>query len=349
MPRDVTLHAVAEAAGVSLATASRALAGTGRVSAQTVATVRRAAAELGYRVDPIARALRAGSTRIVGMIVPVIGNPFFAQLVDAVEQRLHEEGFELLLADSHGELAEEARRLAVFDDRRVDGILAVPSDRRRSGPALAGAGSPVVQVDRTSEGSATDAVGVDNQVGMRLALEHVGDRGARTLTYVGADDVTSNGVERFEAFSGLIDRMPFEAYAPIRGEFSVASGAAAADELVGRGALPDAVVTASDLIAFGLVARLREHGVVIPRDVLVTGFDGIPFAEIFSPGLTTVAQPVDAIAADAIGFLLARMRGDDSPVRRSLLAPTLVVRGSTTRDDGPVGTARGRSGTRRER
>ncbi|HWT32407.1 MAG TPA: LacI family DNA-binding transcriptional regulator [Microbacterium sp.] len=329
MPRDVTLHAVAAAAGVSLATASRALAGTGRVSPATIETVRRAAADLGYRVDPIARALRAGSSRIVGMIVPVIGNPFFAQLVDAVEQRLHEEGFELLLADSHGELAEEARRLAVFGDRRVDGILAVPADRRRSGVALAGAGAPVVQVDRTSEGSTADSVGVDNEMGMRLVLEHLRERGARSIAYVGADDVTSNGLARSTAFGSLVEGMPFEASAPIRGEFSVATGMAAADDILARGTLPDAVVAASDLIAFGLVARLRAHGVVVPRDVLVTGFDGIPFADLVSPGLTTVAQPLDAIAADAIGFLMARIRGDTSAARRSLVAPTLVVREST--------------------
>ena len=102
MDSTVTLSDVAAKAGVSIATASRALAGKPRVSREMIDRVRAVAAELGYRVDPVARALREGSSRLVGMIVPVIGIPFFAQLVDAIEEELGHAGFELLLADSHG-------------------------------------------------------------------------------------------------------------------------------------------------------------------------------------------------------------------------------------------------------
>jgi DNA-binding LacI/PurR family transcriptional regulator len=330
--RTVTLLDVAEAAGVSIATASRALAGKERVSRNTVERVRAVASELGYRVDPIARALREGSTRIIGMIVPVIGNPFFAQLVDAVEEQVHAAGFELLLADSHGFVTEEARRLTVFGERKVDGVAIVPSDRITSLAALRTLPRTVavVQIDRSTGASAADFVGVDNEIGVGLALQHLAERGARSVVFAGSDDITSNGAERWEAFQREIGRSGLTAGEAIRGEFSIASGAAAADALLSRGALPDAVVAGSDLIAIGLLSRLREAGIHAPDDVLVTGFDGTELSQIYAPSITTVVQPVEAIARDAIAYLVGRIQGAESALRNSRIAPTLRIGESTT-------------------
>jgi LacI family transcriptional regulator len=332
--RSVTLQDVAQAAGVSIATASRALAGKDRVSRNTVERIRAVAAELGYRVDPIARALREGSTRIIGMIVPVIGNPFFAQLVDAVEAEVHRAGFELLLADSHGFVTEEARRLMVFGERKVDGVAIVPSDRIASLAALRALppNIAVVQLDRSAGVSAADFVGVDNAHGIRLVVDHLVDRGVRTVAFAGSDDITSNGAERWDAFQREVARTGLEMVATTRGEFSIASGRAAAADLSGRRRpLPDAIVTGSDLIAIGLVAGLREAGVRVPDDVLVTGFDGTELSEIYAPSITTVVQPVGGIARDAITYLVGRIQGSDAPVRNSRIAPELRVGQSTTR------------------
>ncbi len=333
MPRTVTLLDVAEAAGVSIATASRALAGKDRVSRNTIERVRAVAGELGYRVDPIARALREGSTRIIGMIVPVIGNPFFAQLVDAVEEQVHAADFELLLADSHGFVSEEARRLRVFGERKVDGVVIVPSDRITS---LAGIrtlpqGIAVVQVDRSTGTAAADFVGVDNDAGIRMVLEHLARVGARTVAFAGSDDITSNGVERWDAFQREVARAGLTAAEPFRDEFSIPSGTAAAEAFLARGPLPDAIVAGSDLIAIGLIARLRESGVRVPEDVLVTGFDGTELSQIYSPSITTVVQPVAGIAGDAVSYLVGRIQGADAPIRNSRIAPTLRIGASTTR------------------
>jgi len=333
MSRSVTLLDVAEAAGVSIATASRALTGKDRVSRNTVERVRAVASELGYRVDPIARALREGSTRIIGMIVPVIGNPFFAQLVDAVEEQVHAAGFELLLADSHGYVTEEARRLQVFGERKVDGVAIVPSDRIASLPALRAlpAGLAVVQLDRSAENAAADFVGVDNEAGFRLLFDHLVDQGVRSVVFAGSDDITSNGAERWDAFQREVQRTGLESGEPYRGEFSIHSGSEAAAALVARRALPDAIVAGSDLIALGLIAGLREHGVRVPEDVLVTGFDGIELGQIYSPSITTVVQPVDGIARDAITYLVGRIQGTESAIRNSRIAPTLRPGRSTQR------------------
>jgi DNA-binding LacI/PurR family transcriptional regulator len=303
------------------------------VSRNTVERVRAVASELGYRVDPIARALREGSTRIIGMIVPVIGNPFFAQLVDAVEEQVHRSGFELLLADSHGFVSEEARRLTVFGERKVDGVVIVPSDRIASvaGLRTLPAGTALVQVDRSTGTSAADFVGVDNEAGLRLAIDHLLEVGIASIAFAGSDDITSNGLERWEAFQRIVSDAPARVDAPFRGEFSIASGVQAAEQLLSRRRLPDAIVAGSDLIAVGLVSRLREAGVRVPDDVLVTGFDGTELSQIYSPSLTTVVQPVEGIATDAIAYLVGRIQGAESAVRQSRIAPTLRIGQSTTR------------------
>ncbi|MFD0790268.1 LacI family DNA-binding transcriptional regulator [Microbacterium insulae] len=329
----VTLSDVAAEAGVSIATASRALAGKPRVSQEMIVRVREVAAKLGYRVNPVARALREGSSRLIGMIVPVIGIPFFARLVDAIEDELNRSGYELLLADSHGFVEEENRRLQVFRDRRVDGIIVIPSDRKASGPVLRSVSAeiPLVEVDRATAKPLADFVGVDNEVGMRLIIEHLRDRQVKTLGYAGGDDASSNGVERFASVQRLAGDNDISVTSAFRSEYSIAAGAAAADALLASGVLPDAIVAGSDQIAVGLIARLREHGFEVPRDTLVTGFDGGELADVFWPTLTTAVQPVSAIAADAVSFLVSRINEGEGAFRRNLLAPELQIGASTTR------------------
>lgn len=294
--------------------------------------VRAIAEDMGYRANPAARALRQGQTRLVGMIVPVIGIPFFAQLVDAVEAELSRAGLELLLADSHGFVEEEAGRLRVFRDRRVDGIVLIPSDRHSSSTAmrvLAGE-VPVVQIDRATDRALTDFVGVDNSAGMSLIVEHLAALGVTSLGYAGTDDASSNGVERRAAVEKLAAVHGMSLLSSHDSEYSIAAGVAAADGFLARGLLPDAIVAASDQIAVGVISRLRERGYTVPKDVLVTGFDGGELASVFWPTLTTVVQPVDAIAADTVAFLVSRMAGDAGAVRTTQLAPALQIGESTS-------------------
>ncbi|MFT4285125.1 MAG: substrate-binding domain-containing protein [Protaetiibacter sp.] len=266
------------------------------------------------------------------MIVPVIGNPFYAQLVDAVEEELGLAGFELLLADSHGRLEEETRRLRVFGDRRVDGVVVVPAQHDGSADALRTLpdGLAVVQVDRFTDRAIADFVGVDNEVGLRLVLDHLVELGVRSVAFAGSDQVTSSGVERWEMFHRLAEQRDLRTMPGFRRDFSIASGAAAADAFLAAGELPDAIVAGDDLIAVGLIARLRERGVGVPDRLLVTGFDGSELSTVCWPTLTTVVQPVQAIARDAVGVLVDRMRGATGPFRRNLVAPTLRLGVSTT-------------------
>lgn len=328
----IRLKDVADAAGVSVPTASRALTGRGRISAETAERVNEVAERLGYHVNESARALREGRIRTVGVVVPVISNPFFSQIIQSIEAELEAHGFEMLVADSHGEVDREARRLRMLLARDVEGIIVIPSDAEHSGEALRGvaASTPLVQLDREVEGLDSSFVGVDNQAGMDLLVDHVVARGARSVMLVGADRTTSVGRERQLAFAAAAERAGVRVHRPILDRFTVEFGERAGRRLAARRALPDAVLAGDDLIAVGLVRSLAAHGIGVPDQVMVTGFDGTILSEISDPALTTVRQPFEALSREAVRLLLdARSRTPDEPRTHRRVRPALVVRRST--------------------
>ena len=329
----VTLVDVAHAAGVSIATASRALTGKNRVSKQTIAHVTSVAAQLGYRVNVFGRALREGTNGTIGVVVPVVGNPFYGQLVHSLEEELQKHGLELVIADSHGEVDREQSRMRMLVDRRVEGIVVVPADAHLSAAALSDTEQsvPVVQLDRRVPGAAADFVGIDNRAAMQAIVAHLVEQGATSIVLVGADDTTSAGTERRLAFEEAVQASALACAEPVLDRFTLEFGEQAAARLVRRGPLPDAVVCGDDLIAAGFVSGLKRAGVRVPEDVLVTGFDGTMLADVCDPRLTTIVQPFAALAAAAVDALVSRGdRSADAPVL-SLLAPHLRVAESTSR------------------
>jgi LacI family transcriptional regulator len=333
----IRLKDVASAAGVSLTTASRALTGRGRISSETVDRVTQVAERMGYQAHEIGRALREGSIRTVGVVVPVLSNPFFSQIVQFIEAELEASGFEMLVADSHGEVDREARRLRMLVAREIEGIIVIPSDAKSSAEALrrVASGTPVVQLDRQVDGLESSFVGVDNQVGMDLLVDHVVARGARSVALVSADRTTSVGRERQTAFAAAATRAGVSAHRPILDRFTLEFGERAGHLLAARRSLPDAVVAGDDLIAVGVIRGLTAHGIDVPGQILVTGFDGTILSEVSAPPLTTVRQPFEALSREAVQLLLNAREAPDGDARvHRRVAPELVVRGSTAIDVG---------------
>ncbi|MCE5190996.1 MAG: LacI family transcriptional regulator [Actinomycetia bacterium] len=327
-----TIRDVAQRAGVSVATASRVLTGSRKVSPILAERVNEAAAALDYRHNAVARALRRGHTNTVGMIVPEIGNPFFPAIVEAVERRLQGTGRDLFLCDAQQDVAIERHRVHALIARQVDGLIIVPVSATASRAALADIpGSvPVVQVDRFVEEFAADWVGVDDELGIGLAVEHVASRGAHTIAFVSAALESSSALQRHEGFERAIARLGLPSDFPrLLGTYRAEWGRAAAIELLHSGALPDAVVCGNDEIAVGVLGEFRRRQVHVPDRVLVTGFDDIRFAALADPPLTTVRQPHEQLAAECIRLLDARLADPQTPVQRTAIAPTLVIREST--------------------
>ncbi|MGW1681975.1 LacI family DNA-binding transcriptional regulator [Saccharopolyspora sp. NPDC002376] len=330
----MTIADVAERAGVSTATVSRALTGSRPVAAETVRRVQRAAAELGYSVNSIGRALRSNRTDTIGMVVPSISNPFFTSLVENVEHALGGSGKQLFLCDARSDPTIEAERLRSLVARNVDGIIVSPTHGVDSSPAVleAARAVPLVQLDRYVRGTSTDWVGVDDVAAMRLVVDHVHAAGARSAAYVGSLLTNSSTERRLAGFQQRAEALRMTVYEDwiLLGEYSIAWGEESLARLAGGGRMPDVIVCADDLIALGVTRACRTHAIKVPDDVQVTGYDNIEFARLGEPPLTTVDQPRKKIAAEAVR-LLAAADGSEAaePLAHIALVPNLVVREST--------------------
>ncbi|WP_017539669.1 LacI family DNA-binding transcriptional regulator [Nocardiopsis halophila] len=328
----VTIKDVAERAGVSVATASRALSGGRGVRPANRERVLRAARELDYEPNAVAAALRSRTTNSIGIVVPRISNPFFATLVEAVEREAARGGRGLLLAASQYDPGVEEAQLRSLLDRRVDALIAVPCHREHSRAAIEAAGRrvPTVQLDLCLDGGGGSWVGVDSEAGILASVEHLVAAGARTLAYVGSEPTDSSAQARLDGFRGAAPLCPGGAERVLLGDFSLDWGHTAARRLLERpGALPEGIVCGNDTIALGVLRELARGGVDVPGRVMVTGFDDIPFAELAEPPLTTVRQPQEQLAAEAVRTLTDRLGGGAEPHRRVAIAPELVIRGTT--------------------
>jgi LacI family transcriptional regulator len=327
----VTIHDVAQAAGVSVSTASRALSGRRKVSPEARRAVLAASERLGYRANTVARSLRMRSTATIGMVVPGISNPYFPLLVEAVERTLSAAGRELLLCDSQNDVAVESARVDALLDRRVDGLLFIPCEREGSAETLrrACAQARVVQVDRYVDEVGVDFVGVDNRAAMVQVVAHLVAGGCRSFSFVSSVPSDSSAELRLRAYEDAVrNEFPDRAPDVLLGTYSLDWGREAARRLLDRPELPDAVVCGADVIALGVITALGEAGVRVPDQVSVTGFDDIAFAEISSPPLTTLRQPADAIGAMSVQLLYEGLSGVTGPQHVTLL-PRLIARGST--------------------
>jgi len=323
-----TLGAVAELAGVSSGTASQALSGNAPVSAAARDRVLAAAAELGYVVNGVARALRTRASLMLGMVVPEVSNPYFADLMAAIEDCCRVHGLAVLFGASANDSARELDYVHQFRERQVDGLLLVGAQETKRIEALLPAGYPVVAVDRVPEGWSHDLVAVDVRSGVELAVAHLVSLGHERLAFLGGQSAIGVAASRRDQFLRACEGRAIVT-AVSEGEFTLASGLLQAGEVLAAGDPPTAIVAANDLLALGAISAAQQRGIRVPEDLSVVGFDDSSIAGAVSPDLTTIHQPVEQIAAQAVAAVLSRI---ESPRRRRVakwLLPELVVRGST--------------------
>ncbi|MDQ4035274.1 MAG: LacI family transcriptional regulator [Chloroflexota bacterium] len=325
-----TIEDVAARSGVSTATVSRVLSGSAPARPETRERVLAAARELNYRPSGIARALKLRETRTLGLVVTDITNPFYPQLVRAVESAAHERGYGIVLANGGDDAARELEHLDLLIERRVDGIVIVSSRMtRRHAERLQGTPVPVVLVNDTVAGSGLPAVTTAHRRGARLAAEHLIGLGHRRIGHIGAPaDQAASGQRRRGVRDALRAAGLGEPLVAI-GDGGVTGGAHAAEALIAAGMT--GIVAYNDLTAIGALRALRRAGIGVPEQASVVGFDDIDLAAWTDPPLTTIRQPTDALGQWAVDHLLdllggAGEGGSDTPV---VLQPELVVRGST--------------------
>lgn len=332
----MSLSDVARLAGVSVATASLILRGVKRFSPEIERRVRRAAKELDYRPNRAARALRTGESQTIGVLAPNITNPFFPGLMKGLEAVARSHGYALLLMDTNESRDEERDAVLTLEAYGVDGIIWVPVaeevDQRPT--------APVVVVDRAMEGF--DSVRADHEMGGRLIARHALELGHRDVGYVAGPEELSSARARREGLMAALSaaglRVRWETFEP----FGTTLGPATTSRLAQREVT--VVLCGNDLQAIAVTRALRDLGLRVPNDVSVGGFDDIVFAQLHEPPLTTVRQPVAAIAEEALRLLLTRIQSPDLEARSVSLAVELCERASVTRV--PADTLTGPRGTR---
>jgi DNA-binding LacI/PurR family transcriptional regulator len=329
-----TIRQLAARTGLSPAAVSYALRGM-HVSAETEERVRLAAAELGYEVDPIARALAGGETAVVGLLVGSLADFWNQELVRAVQRELYAVDRGTLVADADGEPARElelARRLV---DRRVDGLVVVPVGGASGGWTAIADEIPLVTIGDALPGiAAAGEVVFDNKRGVEETLRHLGARGHRRIVVLSWAVETSPDRQAEQAVASSAVDLGLECDV-VACAYSLNGSRPLALELLRGPDRPTAIFCMSDSIAYGVYVACAELGLAIPGDVAVAGFGDHPISRLLAPPLTSTFWDVDQAAALATGFLLEAIgAGGAGETLREVIAPELVARTSTGDDAG---------------
>jgi LacI family transcriptional regulator len=337
----VTIADVARRAGVSTATVSRVLAGLGGARPATRARIEAAARDLGYRPSAIARSLKLRTTKTFGLIITDIENPYFPQLVRAVEDAAHRAGYALLLCNAADDPDRESLYLDLLVDRRTDGvIIAASSLGERHRAWLREASLPIVLVNTVARGVRLPSVASDNRDGGRLAGTHLVELGHRRLGALTAGQRNADAPLRLSGVQDAMVAAGLDAgsLAVVVGDPGVIGGETAMSEMLDRHPDVTGVVAYNDLMAIGALRAVRARGGRVPRDVSVIGFDDVDFAAYVEPPLTTITQSTAELGRLAVRQLIDRLPGEPARgpagaaarVASRIVVPVgLRIRGST--------------------
>ena len=348
--RPTTMQDVAVATGVSRSTVSRILSNAPLqvpVAQETRERVLAAARELGYRPNPLARALRGAPTMLLGAIVRDITDPFFAGAIEAISSAARARGYNIVLGLAHARATEAQELAAVLEARQVDGILVLGDmgDQPRLLADLAESDVPVVAMWQGTTLDLIPGVQVDNGLGIRTAMDHLLGLGHRRIAFIGGrllGDIRERQAAYIEAAPAILGQIPAGYVQHVAN--TPEGGEAALGALLRVSPRPTAIVVSTDTLAIGVLRAALLRGVRVPQELSVIGFDDIAMASVTVPSLTTVRMPIGPMAAEAIDLLVGSASGDGGEGARSradgasptseraivrVFPPSLVVRGST--------------------
>jgi len=333
MKKTASLVDVARRAGVNISTVSRTINQTGKIGLETQELVRKAMRELGYKPNRVARRLRTqtGKCHLLGLIIPNIQNPFFADLARGVEDVAYQHAFAVMLCNYDEDPKKQQFYLDVLQSESVDGII-LPAIHEKD-PAIVKVvqgGTPVVCVDRSLSGFALDRVEVDNLRGALDAVEHLIAKGHRRIGLIGGPTDSSTGRERLQGYktahanAGLALRPEYLRF----GDYKQESGRALAETLLALRQPPTAFFVCNNLMTIGALETICTRGLRIPKDVALVCFDELPLAAVFNPPLTVVRQPAYDVGKCAAELLFKRIDHPKAPTTSLKLLPELIVRKS---------------------
>ncbi|MCP1496129.1 LacI family kdg operon repressor [Pseudomonas migulae] len=325
----VTMLDVAEHAKVSKASVSRFI-GDDRalLSDATALRIEQAIAELGYRPNQMARGLKRGRTRLIGMLVADIRNPYSIAVMHGVETACRQHGYSLVVCNTDRDDEQECQHLALLRSYNIEGLIVNTLGHHRDALQELHSEMPLVLVDRKVEHLESDMVGLDNPQAVEIAIAHLEERGYRDVLMVSEPyDGTSSRIERAGSFKAQIAQR-----SALRGRLIETGNDLTAnlkDFLDSPGPGPKALFCANGIAALAATHALRELKCDLFEEIGLIALDDLDWYPLVGSGITALAQPTAEIGASAFECLLKRLRGDDGPVRTLDFSARLIVRGST--------------------
>jgi len=328
-PGKPTITDVARRAGVSKSLVSLVMRGADHVSPERRQAVNKAAAELGYRPNAMARSLVQRRTHLVGVMVSDLHNPFFADVVAGIQEQAARTGYKVLVNSGNRAAAREADAMETLLQLRADGIILGSPVLDDEVIGRASREVPIVLVGREAHGPAVDSVTNDDRAGAEVAVEHCVSLGHRRIAHIDGGHGAGAPARR-HGYEAAMKRLGLgDLVSVVSGTYTEEGGHTGCLLLLAQKPRPTAIFAANDLAAIGALNAIEESGLKVPDDVSLVGYDNTSLAALRHISLTTIHQPRLEMGQLALSTLLERIDQDREEPRRVVLSPSLVVRAST--------------------
>lgn len=327
----ITLKMVAERAGVSVNTASRAINNKSDINEETKKRVLKVAQELGYVQNATAVALRTKKTRTLGVVIADNRNPFYAEVLNGIEEAAREKNYHIILANTQRDYQKEEEAINLLLAKRVDGLLITPvQDRNDDIKKLIEANIPFVIVGRDFESIEVDAVYNDEVKGGFFATEYLIKKGHKRIAFINGFLHKSPAQGRLEGYKKALKEhgIPLVDMMVSVGDIDVEDGYERTKQMLEKNLDFTAIFAYNDMMAFGAMQVIKEKGLRIPEDIGLVGYDDIPFSSLISPSLTTIKLKKQELGAESVKLLLSRINGSREKMKKIMLNVELIVRGT---------------------
>lgn len=338
--KNTTIYDISKKLNVSVATVSRALINHPRISQETKELVMAAAKEMNYKQNNLAKALKSGETKTVGVIVPYINSNFFSSVIRGLEEELSPHGYHVIICQSHEDAAIEKKQLNTLLNTQVDGIFISisrnTSDMEYIKEILATTNTPIIFFDRKKDIPGISTITIDDHKGAFMATEHLINQGYKNICHFSGDQNLEIYQNRLNGYIDALkaNNLPVTKENIINTGSSIEEGINAVKSLWKRKIKPDAIFSASDFTALGACKEIKNLKVKIPEDIGVIGFSNEPFTQFMELSISSVDQTPVVMGKISGNVFLERIKDNSSGIsieKKLVLAPTLYIRQSSDR------------------
>ncbi len=325
-----SIRDVAKLANVSPATVSRVMNGTARVDEDKKQRVLAAIKETGFVPNEVARSLFKKSAKIIGLILPSIENPFFAQLAGAIERCADKHGYRLVLCNTASDTEREKAAMQMLSSMNADGIILTTSNEELR-ECTENSNIPVIVTDRVFQGSSTlKYVHCDHYKGGRMAAEHLIACGCKSIVCIKGQQEISSARDRYQGYKDVCSERGIKEQT-VDSAYDFDEGMRVTEELLKKYKDVDGIIACNDMVAISAYKVLHKQGIKVPEQVQIIGFDDIALAKLMTPELTTIGQPVEEIGSKAAELIICKNGKDKENKQEYVFDAKLVERETTKR------------------